>query len=103
MTRSTFLTGALGAGALAFLPAAAMAADAAPAAQTTNMPHPPSSYTPSGQPYTPPAGQPAYGAAAAAPPAGSAPPPASAPAANADPATLSGAYPNQSLSDVFSK
>lgn len=32
MTRSTFLTGALGAGALAFLPAAAMAADAAPAA-----------------------------------------------------------------------
>lgn len=77
--------------------------DAAPPAQTTNMPHPPSSYTPSGQPYTPPAGQPAYGASAAAPPAASAPPPASAPAANVDPATLSGAYPNQSLSDVFSR
>jgi hypothetical protein len=58
--------------------------------QPQSVPQPPSSYTPSGQPYSP-QGQ----AAAAAPPA------SAAPAASAD-ASSSGAYPKQSLFEVFS-
>jgi hypothetical protein len=76
--------------------------DSSAAAQQT-MPRPPPSYTPSGQPYSPPPGQqPAYGQAAAAPPP-AAPPPAPTPqqiadeqAANAYP------YPRQNLLDIFS-
>ena len=45
--------------------------DAAPT-PTANVPHPPSSYTPSGQPYVPSSGQPNYGAPAAAAPAAAA-------------------------------
>jgi hypothetical protein len=65
--------------------------DAAPAAP--NAPRPPTSYTPTGQPY--PANQPAYGVpvAAAAPPP-SPPPPA-------DNAAVGYPYPNQSLMDLF--
>ena len=55
--------------------------------ETQTVPRPPSSYTPSGQPYTP--GQAANGAAAAAPPAGQNP-------------SDSLPYPKQSLFEVFS-
>jgi hypothetical protein len=59
--------------------------------QSQTMPHPPSAYTPSGQPYSPPgqpaSGTPAPGATAAAPPANP---------------TDSLPYPKQSLSDIFS-
>jgi hypothetical protein len=63
--------------------------------QTQTVPHPPSTYTASGQPHQPPPGQqpygtlPALGATAAAPPA------------NPDP-TDSLPYPKQSLIDLFS-
>jgi hypothetical protein len=77
-----------------------------PDPQVAAVPHPPGSYTPAGQPYTPPPGQqPAYGTPGTAP-AGAQPaaaqPVAAAPAADADPALHSGAYPSQSLFDVFS-
>ena len=58
--------------------------------QSSNVPHPPSSYTPAGQPYSPP-GQPIAGgpqAVAATPPPQ--PPPIS-----------DGVHPNQSISDIF--
>jgi hypothetical protein len=67
-------------------------------AQQANMPHPPPTYTPSGQPYVPPPNQTAYTPPQPPP----AQPPAAAPApepANAAPS--SGAYPQQSLSDLF--
>ena len=64
--------------------------------QTQTVPHPPSTYTASGQPYTPPAGQQPYGAPPA--PGASA---AAAPPANPDP-TDSLPYPKQSLIDLFS-
>jgi hypothetical protein len=67
-----------------------------PPAQTSNVPHPPSTYTPVGQPYAPPPGQPGYGSA----PAASAPAP---PPANSDPVGSAMPYPQQSLSDLFSK
>jgi DNA-directed RNA polymerase II subunit RPB1 len=54
-----------------------------------NMPHPPATYTPSGQPYSPPPGQPA-----AAAPAAPAPPPSDADLA-------ASVYPKQSLIDIF--
>jgi hypothetical protein len=57
----------------------------APPPESPNVPRPPSSYTPVGQPYTPP-GQPAYGAPATA----SLPPPIS-----------DGVHPNQSITDLF--
>ncbi len=57
--------------------------------QAQSVPQPPSSYTPSGQPYSP------QGQTASAAPAASAPP------ANPD-ASSSGAYPKQSLFEVFS-
>ena len=61
--------------------------------QTPNVPRPPSSYTPVGQPYSPP-GQSANGAPQAA---GS-----SATAATAPPPPISdGAHPNQSITDLF--
>lgn len=77
-----------------------------PDPQVVAVPHPPGSYTPAGQSYTPPPGQqPAYGTPGTAP-AGAQPaaaqPVAAAPAADADPALHSGAYPSQSLFDVFS-
>ncbi len=81
-----------------------------PDPQVAAVPHPPGSYTPAGQPYTPPPGQqPAYGAPGTAPagaqpaaaPAVAAAPAANAPAANADPTLHSGAYPSQSLFDLF--
>jgi hypothetical protein len=65
-------------------------------AQTQTVPHPPSTYTPSGQPYSPPPGQQPYGA----PPAPSATA-ATTPPANPDPAD-SLPYPKQSLIDLFS-
>ena len=64
--------------------------------QTQTVPHPPSTYSASGQPYTPPAGQQPYGA----PPAPGATA-AAAPPANPDP-TDSLPYPKQSLIDLFS-
>lgn len=69
--------------------------------QIANVPHPPSTYTASGQPYTPPPSQPAYGV-----PAGAVPPAAAQPAAAPQPSNNSnastGAYPSQSLFDLFS-
>ena len=64
--------------------------------QTQTVPHPPGTYTVSGQPYTPPPGQQPYGAPPA--PGASA---AAAPPANPDP-TDSLPYPKQSLIDLFS-
>ena len=55
--------------------------------QTQNVPRPPSSYTPSGQPYTPPGGAPGAAAPATQPPP--------------EPESAGGAYPQQSLSDLF--
>jgi hypothetical protein len=67
--------------------------------QGVAMPHPPSTYTPAGQPYSPPAGQ-AANSAPAAPPAGAAPaPPPRADAGTADYLP----YPKQSLFDLFSE
>jgi hypothetical protein len=63
--------------------------------QTQTVPHPPSTYTASGQPYSPPPGQPANNAP---PPAATA---AAVPLANPD-ATDSLPYPKQSLFEVFS-
>ena len=60
-------------------------------APQTNVPRPPTTYTPSGQPYTPP-GQPGYGAAPAAPPVAS---------ASADPGASGTPYPQQTLFDIF--
>jgi hypothetical protein len=77
-----------------------------PDPQVAAVPRPPDSYTSAGQPYTPPQGQqptystPGTAPADAQPPA--AQPAAAAPAADADPALHSGAYPSQSLFDVFS-
>jgi hypothetical protein len=65
-------------------------------AQTQTVPHPPSSYTPSGQPYSPPPGQQASGAPPPVATAAAAPPPA-----NPDPAE-SLPYPKQSLFEAFS-
>jgi len=67
-------------------------------AQSANVPHPPSTYTPVNQPYSPPPGQPAYGApryAAGVTPVAAAVPPDADLAANAYP------YPKQSLFDTF--
>jgi hypothetical protein len=64
--------------------------------QTQTVPHPPSTYTPSSQPYSPTPGQQSYGA----PPAPSATA-AATPPANPDP-TDSLPYPKQSLIDLFS-
>jgi hypothetical protein len=64
--------------------------------KTQAVPHPPSTYTPSGQPYSRPPGQQPYGA----PPAPSATA-ATTPPANPDP-TDSLPYPKQSLIDLFS-
>ena len=80
----------------------AASAPAAPAAtgtrtvatQNAYVPHPPSTYTASGQPYVPPAGQPNYGAPQ--------PPAQPAPAAPEPPPPTAGAYPSQSLFDIFS-
>ena len=71
--------------------------DSPPPAQ--NVPRPPSTYTPSGQPYA--ANAPAYNPPAYnAPPAPApAPPPAAAPA-NSEP--VASVYPQQSLIDIFS-
>jgi len=71
--------------------------DSAPT-PTANVPHPPNSYTPSGQPYVPPSGQQNYGAPAGAAPAA----PAAQPAAAAPPPANTGPYPSQSLFDIFS-
>jgi hypothetical protein len=75
--------------------------DSAPT-PTANVPHPPSTYTPSGQPYVPPSGQPNYGAPAGAAPAAAAPASAAQPAAAAPPPANTGPYPSQSLFDIFS-
>ena len=71
--------------------------DAPQPARNPNAPHPPSTYTPSGQPYTPPSGQPSYGASA-----GTAPAAAAAPA-NSDQPSVGGVYPQQSLIDIFQR
>lgn len=89
-------------------------------AQTPNMPHPPSTYTPSAQPYVPPQGQPTYSAASSqsAPrppstytPSGQPYSPPSQPAAatpqSASPPTTAdngqqvSGYPGQSILDIF--
>jgi hypothetical protein len=59
----------------------------------TAVPHPPSTYSATAQPYAPPPGQPGYGSV----PAGAAPAPT-----NPDPAASAMPYPQQSLWDVFS-
>ena len=64
--------------------------------QTQTVPHPPSTYTASGQPYAPPPSQQPNGTLA--PPVATA---AAAPLANPDP-TDSLPYPKQSLIDLFS-
>ena len=64
--------------------------------QTQTVPRPPSTYTPSGQPYSSPPGQPARNAAPVGPTGAAAPPPA-----NPDP-TDPLPYPKQSLFEVFS-
>jgi len=67
--------------------------------QTANVPHPPSTYTPAGQPYVPPSGQLNYVVPqppvqpAPATQAAAAPPPPPAP---------TGPYPSQSIFDIFS-
>ncbi len=73
--------------------------DSSSSAQTA-VPHPPNTYTPAGQPYSPPPGQQTYNPPPGATSAGAAPA-AQAPQANAD---SSGAYPypKQSLFDIFS-
>ena len=65
-------------------------------APTQTVPHPPSTYTPSNQPYSPASAQSAYGAS---PPPGTTA--AAAPPANPDP-TDSLPYPKQSLFELFS-
>jgi hypothetical protein len=62
---------------------------APPSATAANVPHPPSSYTPSGQPYTP-SGQPAYGE-----------PQNASDASTASDTESDGVHPTQSLSDLF--
>jgi hypothetical protein len=57
---------------------------------SSNVPHPPSTYTPEGQPYTPP-GQPAYGS----------PQNAGDAAATESAEESDGVHPNQSLTDLF--
>jgi len=68
--------------------------------QAAAVPHPPSTYAPAGQPYSPPPSQSASGV-----PAGSAPtrssPTATPPQANADPSDYL-PYPKQSVFDLFS-
>jgi hypothetical protein len=58
-------------------------------ANAANVPHPPSSYTPSGQPYTPPA-QPAYGT-----------PQNSGDVSAASDTDSDGVHPSQSITDLF--
>jgi len=77
-------------------PSTASASNSAAPARNAYMPHPPSTYTPSGQPYTPPPGQPAYGAS----PAGAAPA-AAPPPATSDQGAAGGVYPQQTLIDIF--
>lgn len=77
-------------------PNSAAAPNTAASARNANMPHPPGTYTPSGQPYTPPPGQPDYGAAPAAVPA-------AAPPAGSNQASVGGVYPQQSLVDIFKR
>lgn len=68
--------------------------------QVAAIPHPPSTYTASGQPYSPPPGQSVSGVPAGAAPTGT-PPTAPSPQANADPSDYL-PYPKQSLFDLFS-
>ena len=70
-------------------------ANTRPDSKPQTVPHPPSTYTSSGQPYSPPPGQPAN---SAPPPAATA---AAAPPGNPEP-TDSLPYPKQSLFEVFS-
>jgi hypothetical protein len=67
-----------------------------PSPVAPNVPRPPSSYTPVGQPYSPP-GQPAYGASQAA----AAPPPSATTSASPPPPISDGVHPNQSITDLF--
>ena len=55
---------------------------------SANIPRPPSSYTPTGHPYTPP-GQPAFGG------------PQNAGDASTEPSLSDGVHPNQSITDIF--
>ena len=66
----------------------------APPPESPNVPRPPSSYTPVGQPYSPP-GQPTYGASQAV-----GTPPSSA-TASSPPPISDGVHPNQSITDLF--
>jgi hypothetical protein len=75
-------------------------ASAQPSAAQQAMPHPPSTYTPSAQPYTPPPGQQAYGQPAGAPQPAPQPPPQAQQAAAGDPSLLP--YPKQNIFDIFS-
>jgi hypothetical protein len=88
--------------------------------QPQSVPRPPGTYTPSGQPYIPPQGQPTYDAAAPqtvprppstytpsgqpySPPGqpGAAPSPGAAPPTPADNEQRVSGYPNQSITDIF--
>ncbi len=95
-------------------------------AQAPNVPHPPSAYTPSAQPYVPPQGQPTYSPAApqavprppstympsgqpylppsqpaAGPPQGTAPRPVAAAPPDADDGQHVSGYPDQSIANIF--
>jgi hypothetical protein len=66
-----------------------------PSPVSPNVPRPPSSYTPVGQPYSPPPGQPAYGASQAV----ATPTPAAT--TSSPPPVSDGVHPNQSITDLF--
>lgn len=69
---------------------------------TPSVPRPPSTYTPSAQPYTPPPGQPGYGAPPSSTAVAPATPTAAAPPPKPDPAMSGSPYPQQSITDLFS-
>jgi hypothetical protein len=75
--------------------------------RTANLPRPPSTYTASGQPYSPPAGTAAYPpappatATASSPP--QTPPPSAAASGPPPPSNTASVYPQESLIDFFKK
>ncbi len=76
--------------------------DSSPSTQTAAVPHPPSTYTPAGEPYTPASGQPGEGGASGLPAPQAAGVGAAQPA-NSDAAASAMPYPQESLWDIFKK
>lgn len=79
--------------------------DSPSAATSPNVPRPPSTYTPVGQPYSPPPGQPAASLPPQPPATNPAPPsaPAAAPAQSSEAEPTASVYPTQSLMDIFKR